>query len=69
MLTENLTVILVATRNPLNIGAVALAMSNFGVAQLRVVRPYEKAFREAQAKGEIPADLEIEKVLAALTGH
>ena len=30
------------------------------------VKKFEKAFREAQAKGEIPADLEIEKVLAAL---
>lgn len=38
---------LVAPRNPLNIGAAARAMSNFGVFQLRVVRPYQKAFREA----------------------
>jgi TrmH family RNA methyltransferase len=44
---ENLRVVLVATRNPLNLGAVARAMSNFGVMRLRVVQPYEKAFREA----------------------
>jgi TrmH family RNA methyltransferase len=44
---ENLRVVLVETRNPLNIGAVARAMSNFGVIRLRVVKPYEKAFREA----------------------
>src|SRR3974377_2021284 len=44
---ENLRVVLVATRNPLNMGAVARAMSNFGAARLRVVHPYEKAFREA----------------------
>ncbi|HXY01597.1 MAG TPA: TrmH family RNA methyltransferase [Candidatus Limnocylindrales bacterium] len=44
---ENLRVVLVATRNPLNIGAVARAMSNFGALHLRVVHPYEKAFREA----------------------
>src|SRR5262249_51647830 len=32
------------------------------------VKKFEKAFREAKAKGKIPADLEIEKVLAALEG-
>jgi TrmH family RNA methyltransferase len=44
---ENLRVVLVATRNPLNMGAAARAMSNFGALHLRVVRPYEKAYREA----------------------
>ena len=38
-----------ATRNPLNIGAAARAMSNFGFSRLRVVRPYEVAFREARS--------------------
>ena len=42
-------VVLVATRNPLNIGAVARAMSNFGAMRLRVVNPYDKAFREARS--------------------
>lgn len=42
-------VVLVATRNPLNMGAVARAMSNFGATHLRVVNPYEKAFREARS--------------------
>src|SRR5271165_2524505 len=46
---ENLRVVLVATRNPLNMGAVARAMSNFGATRLRVVNPYEKAFREARS--------------------
>jgi tRNA/rRNA methyltransferase len=45
----NLCVVLVATRNPLNIGAAARAMSNFGFSQLRVVNPYELAFREARS--------------------
>jgi TrmH family RNA methyltransferase len=40
-------VILVAVRNPLNIGAAARAMANFGLTDLRVVKPYEVAFREA----------------------
>jgi tRNA/rRNA methyltransferase len=47
MTMENLRVVLVGTRNPLNIGAVARAMSNFGAMRLRAVQPYEKAFREA----------------------
>jgi TrmH family RNA methyltransferase len=46
---ENLRVVLVATRNPLNMGAVARAMSNFAATRLRVVQPYEKAFREARS--------------------
>jgi TrmH family RNA methyltransferase len=44
-----LRVILVKTRNPLNIGAAARAMSNFGFRRLRVVNPFEIAFREARS--------------------
>ena len=44
-----LRVVLVAPRNPLNIGAAARAMSNFGVFELRLVNPYEVAFREARS--------------------
>ena len=44
-----LCVVLVSTRNPLNIGAAARAMSNFGFSQLRVVHPYEPAFQEARS--------------------
>ncbi len=46
---DRLRVVLVATRNPLNIGAAARAMSNFGCSHLRVVNPYEAAFREARS--------------------
>src|SRR5882724_1441582 len=46
---NDLRVVLVAPRNPLNIGAVARAMSNFGVNDLRVVNPYEVAFRDAKS--------------------
>ena len=38
-----------ATRNPLNLGAAARAMSNFGFSRLRVVNPYGAAFREARS--------------------
>jgi TrmH family RNA methyltransferase len=41
--------VLVEPRNPLNIGAVARAMSNFGFTRLSVVNPYEAAFREARS--------------------
>jgi TrmH family RNA methyltransferase len=46
---DRLRVVLVATRNPLNIGAAARAMSNFGFPRLRVVNPFEAAFREARS--------------------
>lgn len=44
-----LRVVLVDTRNSLNIGAAARAMSNFGFFHLRVVNPYEPSFREARS--------------------
>ena len=44
-----LRVVLVSPRNPLNIGAAARAMSNFGFSELRLVNPYEVAFREARS--------------------
>lgn len=44
-----LRIVLVSPRNPLNIGAVARAMSNFGIPQLRLVNPYQVAFKEAKS--------------------
>lgn len=46
---DRLCVVLVSTRNPLNIGAAARAMSNLGFQHLRVVNPYEASFREARS--------------------
>jgi TrmH family RNA methyltransferase len=46
---KHLAVVLVSPRNPLNIGAAARAMSNFGCFDLRVVNAYEVAFREAKS--------------------
>lgn len=46
---DKLRVVLVETRNPLNIGAAARAMGNFGVSRLRLVRPYDPSFREARS--------------------
>jgi tRNA/rRNA methyltransferase len=46
-ITGELAVILISTRNPLNIGAAARAVANFGFGDLRLVDPYDVAFREA----------------------
>ncbi len=53
MLTEpqrdRIEVVLVSPRNPLNIGAAARAMANFGFSRLTVVAPYEPHWREAKS--------------------
>ena len=46
---DDLVVVLVRPRNPLNIGAAARAMSNFGAHQLRLVNPFAEGFREARS--------------------
>ena len=46
---DGLTVVLVRARNPLNIGAAARAMANFGFADLRVVNDYDVPFEEARS--------------------
>jgi TrmH family RNA methyltransferase len=46
---DQLDVVLVSPRNPLNIGAVARAMANFGFARLGVVAPYEPHWQEARS--------------------
>ena len=44
-----ITVVLVSPRNPLNIGAAARAMSNFGFFDLRLVNAYRVALEEARS--------------------
>src|SRR5450631_409185 len=46
---DGLVVVLVRPRNPLNIGAAARAMSNFGAHRLRLVNPFADGFREARS--------------------
>ncbi|MBV8208379.1 MAG: RNA methyltransferase [Acidobacteria bacterium] len=46
---RRLHVVLVSARNPLNIGAAARAISNFGFSSLRVVQPWGPSFREARS--------------------
>jgi len=64
-------VVLVHPRNPLNIGAAARAMSNFGVTRLRLVAPYEVAFRNARsavgASAVLEAAEQFDTVAEALT--
>jgi TrmH family RNA methyltransferase len=62
-----LRVVLVDVRNPLNIGAVARAMSNFGFPNLRLVNPYEVAFhnaRSAVGAAETLANAKVYKTVA-----
>ena len=60
---------LVGTRNPLNLGAAARAMSNFGALHMRVVNAYEPSFREARSAvgpaTEVLAGAEVFDSLAA----
>jgi tRNA/rRNA methyltransferase len=59
---------MVSTRNPLNIGAAARAMANFGFSRLSVVNPYDVAFREARsAVGAAPL-LQKAEEFASLAG-
>ena len=46
---DRLSVVLVTPHNPLNLGAAARAMSNFQFSSLRVVNPYDVAFRNARS--------------------
>jgi len=61
-----LDVVLVSPRNPLNIGAVARAMANFGFAHLSVVAPYEPHWREARSAVGADALLENAKTTESL---
>jgi tRNA/rRNA methyltransferase len=63
---SSIKVVLVAPRNPLNIGAAARAMSNFGFTELRLVRPYEIAFKEARSAVRAHYILEGAKVYDSL---
>jgi tRNA/rRNA methyltransferase len=46
---DRIEVVLVSPRNPLNMGAVARAMANFGFSRLAVVAPYADHWREARS--------------------
>jgi tRNA/rRNA methyltransferase len=57
-----LRVVLVRSRNPLNIGAAARAMSNFGFRNLRLVTPWEPSYlgaRSAVGASEVLLNAEV----------
>lgn len=60
------SVVLVSPRNPLNIGAVARAMSNFGFSDLRLINAYEVAFREAKSAVNAAAVLQQARCYSSL---
>jgi TrmH family RNA methyltransferase len=49
LISQYVEVVLVRPRNPLNIGAAARAMANFGLSRLAVVAPYEPQWRVARS--------------------
>lgn len=59
-------VVLVSPRNPLNIGAVARAMANFGFKRLAVVDPFEPHWREARSAVGAETLLQEARVCATL---
>jgi TrmH family RNA methyltransferase len=63
---DALKVVLVSPRNPLNIGAAARAMSNFGFLNLRVVDAYDVAYAEARSAVNASAVLERSQQYATL---
>jgi TrmH family RNA methyltransferase len=63
---DALRVVLVAPRNPLNIGAAARAMSNFGFLRMRVVNPYEVAYSEAKSAVNASAVLDASEQCASV---
>jgi len=64
---ERLEVVLVSPRNPLNIGAVARAMANFGFAHLIVAAPYAPHWREAKSAVGAPEVLAGAREFATLS--
>ena len=63
---DNLRVVLVSSRNSLNMGAVARAMYNFGFSDLWCVRPYAPAFRSARSAAGAATVLARARVVDAL---
>lgn len=63
---DRIDVVLVSPRNPLNIGAAARAMANFGFAKLTVVAPFEAHWREAKSAVGAPELLKNARETATL---
>jgi len=69
---DSVDVVLVSPRNPLNIGAAARAMANFGLSRLTVVAPYAPMWREARSAvgaPELLLDAKESATLAEAVAH
>lgn len=67
-MADPLRIVLVSPRNPLNIGAAARAMSNFGFSDMHLVNAYDVAFREARSAVKSQYILERAQTCASLAG-
>jgi len=63
---ERLEIVLVSPRNPLNIGAAARAMANFGLHRLSIVAPFAVNWIEAKSAVGAPALLREAQVFGTL---
>jgi tRNA/rRNA methyltransferase len=65
---DRIDIVLVSPRNPLNIGAVARAMANFGFSHLTVAAPYAPHWREARSAVGAPELLQNAKEAESVAG-
>jgi tRNA C32,U32 (ribose-2'-O)-methylase TrmJ len=63
---DRVDVVLVSPRNPLNIGAAARAMANFGFSRLSIVAPFAQNWMEAKSAVGAPDLLREARVYATL---
>jgi len=63
---DRLSVVFVSPRNPLNVGAAARAMANFGFVHMAVVAPYGPHWREARSAVGAPELLQNARETASL---
>jgi TrmH family RNA methyltransferase len=69
---ERIDVVLVSPRNPLNIGAAARAMANFGFQRLSIVAPFAVNWMEAKSAVGAPdllRDAKVYETLAEAVAH
>ncbi|HEX4319811.1 MAG TPA: TrmH family RNA methyltransferase [Acidobacteriaceae bacterium] len=69
---ERVDVVLVSPRNPLNIGAAARAMANFGFQRLSIVAPFAQNWMEAKSAVGAPdllRDAKVYETLAEAVAH
>ena len=64
---DNLRIVLVHSRNSLNMGAAARAMYNFGFSKLWLVSPYDEAFHDARSAVGAAEVLRKARVVSTLT--